>query len=104
VPAIVGGRAPDSKYVRDDDDHLIRSWTVNRGVDAVEGELSTELSAKDGWQPAWIRNLDPKTIQFVRVKSPNGDFQFTRLTITDLGPGKTSLTIDEEPKQAHAFK
>jgi hypothetical protein len=104
IPNIVQGRSPETKIIRDDDGHYIRTWTIQEPVDAVADELSHELQLRDGWQPAWLRSLQPKMVQFVRVKSPNGDFQFTRLTVTDIGLNKTNLTIDEEPKQAHAFK
>ena len=82
---------------------MVRTWTLPQTVDDVATELKHELSAGDGWQPPLLRSKSPKTIQFARVHSPNGDFQFTRLTVTELDNGRTRLTIDEEPKQAHAF-
>ncbi len=103
VPGVVGGTKPDEK-AQLADGHYVRTWTVRKPIDSVSNELSEELQARDGWQPAQLRTLTPKRIQFVRVKSPNGDFEFTRLTIEDLGNGTTGLSIDEEPKQPHAFK
>lgn len=104
VPPLVGGIPPESKFIRSEDGHLIRTWTLPDSADHLADKLSRQLASGDGWQPPLVRKLDPKTIQFARVHSPNGDFQFTRITVTDVAGGKSTLTIDEEPKQAHAFK
>lgn len=104
VPPLVAGIAPQTSFVRPEDQHLIRSWTLPQTVDDVTSELKKELTLGDGWQPPTVRKTDPETIQFARVRSPNGDFEFTRITLTDVGGGKTNLTVDLEPKQPHAFK
>ncbi|MHB8637530.1 MAG: hypothetical protein ACYC96_13760 [Fimbriimonadaceae bacterium] len=101
VPTLVAG-LPVTTATQNQ--HLIRTWTLAENADATAEELSHELGADGDWQPPTVRSLNPKTIQFVRVHSPNGDFQFTRLTVTDLGNGTSRLTIDDEPKQAHAFR
>jgi hypothetical protein len=102
VPTLVAGMPAESRTIQDQ--HLIRTWTLPESVDATAEELRRELKESDGWQPPTVRKTNPLTIQFARIHSPNGDFQFTRLTVTDLGNSKTNLTIDEEPKQAHAFR
>jgi len=104
VPAIVAGLAPESSLVRAEDQHVIRTWKLPEPADVVASRLQRELSPSDGWQPPLLRSNDPKTIQFARVHAPNGDFQFTRVTVTDLVNGGSTLTIDDEPKQAHAFR
>jgi hypothetical protein len=104
VPTLVAGMPPESNTIREDDQHLIRTWTLPETVNETARELEHELTQSDGWQPPTLRKLNPRTIQFARIHSPNGDFQFTRITVSDLGNGKTSLMIDEEPKQAHAFR
>ena len=101
TPTLVGGLPAESHTV---EGHLIRTWTLAETADATADKLMHELPGEGDWQPPTVRKLNPKTIQFVRVHSPNGDFQFTRLTVTDLGKGTSSLTVDEEPKQAHAFR
>ena len=102
TPTLVAGVPAESSTIQDQ--HLIRTWTLPETADVTAESLRHELSAGDGWQPPIVRKLNPKMIQFVRIHSPNGDFQFTRVTVADLGDGKSSLTIDEEPKQAHAFR
>jgi hypothetical protein len=101
TPTLVAGLPAQSSMV---DLHLIRTWTLAEPADATAEKLQHELPGEGDWQPPTLRSTNPKTIQFVRIHSPNGDFQFTRLTITDLGNGTCSLTVDEEPKQAHAFR
>ncbi|HLK15405.1 MAG TPA: hypothetical protein VKT78_11425 [Fimbriimonadaceae bacterium] len=104
VPPLVAGIPAESKFIRPEDGHLIRTWTLPETTENLADKLSRQLKTDDGWQPPLIRKLDPKTIQFARVHSPNGDFQFTRITVTALGNGTSRLEIDEEPKQAHAFR
>lgn len=104
MPTLLAGVPAESSTIRAEDQHLIRTWTLPEPADTTATELSHELSANDGWQPPTVRNLNPRTIQFARIHSPNGDFQFTRVTIAEASDGKSSLTIDEEPKQAHAFR
>ena len=104
TPPLVGGLKPDQDFVRHEDQHHIRAWVVPGSVDSLVSELKEQLPASEGWQPPLLRNTNPETVQFARVHAPNGDFQFTRVVVTAVDAQKSNITIDEEPKQAHAFR
>lgn len=104
TPSVVSGLTPQASFVRPEDQHRIRSWTIPESVQSTQSKLDHELAFGDGWQPPQERSTNPETIQYARVHDPDGSFQFTRVTISDAGNGKTMLTIDEGPRQEHAFK
>ena len=84
------------------DEHTI--WIVP-GTLAHEEELaSKELTSQNGWQPPTHLTVGPPNYQFVRIKEPGGDFQFTRVVLTQINEKYVEVELVQDPIQVHSLE
>lgn len=86
------GVKPSQSDIVASDGVTVSTWEVPGQLDQIKDEAASELSLTDGWQPPVLRQSNPPIWQIVRVKLPNGDFQFSRWVF--LSAGKNEVRVE----------
>ncbi len=95
------GVKPIQSGIQASDDNQVTTWEIPGRLSQIEQEAAGELLPQDGWQPPVLRQTSPRIWQIVRVKLPNGDFQFSRWVFLRSGPNKVRVERSLGPIGVH---
>jgi|GEM_PF-6466643 len=79
-------------------------WEIPGTLDQIKVQAQNALPASEGWQPPTQLAVGPPNYQFVRVRIPNGDFQFSRVVLRQIAPNKVEVELVQGPIQRNALR